>query len=254
MNNKLSVVIITFNEEKNIWRCLDSVKEIADEIIVLDSYSQDNTVDIAKTFGATVRQQPFKGYIETKNDALLLASNAYVLCLDGDEALSDELSLSIKNVKNHFSFSGYTMNRCTNYCGKFIRHGLWYPDRKLRLFDHHLAKWGGTNPHDKVEFLHASKPGYLKGDILHFSYNYLDEHPAQNNRFSSIAAQAKFEQGKRTNFFKLFINPLWAFINGYLFRLGFLDGFYGFVIAVNISHFTFMKHYKLYALQNGNKQ
>src|SRR5947199_312140 len=145
----LSVVIITYNEEMNIGRCVESVLQIADEIVVLDSNSTDNTVAIATKKGATVYTQPFLGYIEQKNKALSLAKHNFVLSLDADEAIDRQLESSILDVKkNNTVKNGFTMNRCTNYCGKFIRHGLWYPDKKLRLFDKNFVRWGGDNPHD----------------------------------------------------------------------------------------------------------
>ena len=246
---KLSVVIITYNEEKNIGRCIDSVKNIADEIVILDSFSTDRTEEISMKKGVRFYQQAFLGYIEQKNKALEFAENNYVLCLDADEAIDPELGQSILEEKKDFSFKGYTMNRCTNYCGKFIRHGSWYPDRKLRLFDKQEAQWGGINPHDKVEFSSKQKIKHLEGDILHFSYYSVEEHTKQNERFSTISAQAYLKMGKRSNRFKMIFNPAWAFINGYFFRLGFLDGYYGFVIAKKVAQLTFLKYKKLYALQ-----
>src|SRR5215211_5720675 len=130
----LSVVIITFNEEKNIARCIDSVKEVADEIIILDSYSTDKTVDIANSRGAIVYQQKFLGYGPQKNDALQFCKHDLVLSLDADEALSANLVQEILHEKKSSAYDAYLMNRCTNYCGQFIRHGSWYPDKKIRLF------------------------------------------------------------------------------------------------------------------------
>ncbi|MBC7851547.1 MAG: glycosyltransferase family 2 protein [Chitinophagaceae bacterium] len=248
---KLTVVIITFNEEGNIGRCLESVTDIADEIVILDSNSTDKTVEIARGFGAKVVQQPFAGYIEQKNKALNLATHDFVLCLDADEALDTTLRESIKKEKNEFRAQGYSMNRCTFYCGKFIRHGTWYPDRKLRLFNKKLARWKGINPHDKVEFDSPQKQLHLAGDLLHYSYNSLEEHSIQNNRFSTISAQAYFTRGKKFSWLNLLVNPSWAFINGYIIRGGFLDGIRGFIIAKNVAHLTFMKYYKLYALHKG---
>ena len=129
---KLSVVIITFNEEKNIARCLDSVKKVADEIIVLDSGSADKTVAIAKGKGAVVQVQPFREFTEQKNKAIEFASYHYVLSLDADEALDSKLEASILQAKENFTYIAYSLNRCTNYCGKFIRHGNWYPDTSCR--------------------------------------------------------------------------------------------------------------------------
>lgn len=247
----LSVVIITFNEEKNIGRCLDSIMKIADEIVVLDSLSTDKTAAIAREKGAIVYFLPFLDYIEQKNKALSYATHDYVLCLDADEAIDMTLEKGIRELKSNFSFSGYTMNRCTNYCGKFIRHGSWYPDKKLRLFNKRMAQWGGINPHDKVVLSSDQPVKHIKGDILHYSFNSLEEHILQNNRFSTISAETYFKNGKRSNWFKIIINPFWAFMKYYFLRLGILDGFLGLVIACNVAHLTFMKYYKLFALNKG---
>src|SRR5258705_2987328 len=167
----LSVVIITFNEEQNIGRCIDSVKKVADEIIVLDSYSTDQTIEIAHSYGVTIFQEKFKGYIGQKNFAMQLASNNYILSLDADEALDESLAASILEAKKSFVSRAYSMNRCTNFCGRFIRHGLWYPDKKIRLFDRRIAKWDGLNPHDKIEIQNGFVDEHLQGDILHYSFN-----------------------------------------------------------------------------------
>jgi glycosyltransferase involved in cell wall biosynthesis len=250
VSDKLSAVIITFNEEKNIGRCIASVKDVADEVVVLDSFSTDQTVLIATQNGATVHQQAFAGYIEQKNKALELATSEHVLCLDADEALDETLARSIQAEKEKVFAAGYSMNRCTSYCGKLIRHGNWYPDRKLRLFNKRLGRWGGINPHDRVVFDRPRKTRVLPGDILHYSYNNLEEHVLQNNRFSTISAESYFDRGIRSNWLKMLANPCWTFTSGYLLKAGFLDGYFGLVIAINNAHLTFMKYYKLQALQN----
>jgi len=248
VSNALSVVIIALNEEKNIGRCIDSVKRIADEIIVLDSFSTDKTVEIARSRGAIVKQERFRGYVEQKNRALELSSNNYVLSLDADEALDQQLVNSILAAKKGFSGQAFKMNRCANYCGRFIRHGLWYPDRKLRIFDKRFARWGGTNPHDKIELAPKTPVKHLKGNILHYSYNSIEEHILQNNHFSTIAARTLHEKGVSASLVKMILSPLWAFINGYILRAGFLDRYYGLIIAVNTAHYTFLKYTKLYRL------
>ena len=245
----LTVVIITFNEEQNIERCIKSVKAVADEIIVLDSFSTDQTVNIAHSLGAVVHQEKFRGYIDQKNLAIQLASHNYVLSLDADEALDEKLAASVLKTKNDFSSRAYRMNRCTNYCGHFIRHGLWYPDPKIRLFDRRYARWAGMNPHDKIEVDNILSIGKLDGDILHYSFSTPDDLVWQNNRLSSISAASLYTRGRRSSWLKMLVRPAWAFINGYFFRLGFLDGFDGFTIAIHTSHQVFMKYSKLYRLQ-----
>jgi glycosyltransferase involved in cell wall biosynthesis len=250
---KLSVVIISYNEEKNIGRCIDSVKNVADEILMLDSSSTDQTVAIAESMGAIVKQEVFKGFIQKKNKAIELASNDYVLSLDADEALDPQLSDSIRKAKENFTSHAYRMNRCSNYCGKFIRHGSWYPDTKIRLFDRRKAQWGGTNPHDKIVLQENFRVEHLRGDILHYSYHTISEHVAQNNKLSTLAAESLFSKGKKTNLFNVFTNPCWAFFLSYFVRAGFLDGLFGLVIAIQISNMTFLKHLKLYLLHKSVK-
>jgi glycosyltransferase involved in cell wall biosynthesis len=245
----LSVVIISFNEEENIGRCIDSVRKIADEIIVVDSFSTDRTREIAIQKGAIVKQEQFRGYIEQKNAALKLASHDFTLSIDADEILDEKLANSIAAEKQQFRARAYSMNRCANYCGKFIRHGLWYPDTKVRLFDKRIASWGGTNPHDKIELNENVNIQHLLGDILHYSYNSIEEHMVQSNNFTTISAASMYEKGQKSNWIKILVNPFWTFVHGYLIRLGFLDGFYGFVIAINSTHQTFLKYVKLYRLQ-----
>jgi len=241
----LSVVIITYNEEKNIGRCLQSVSAVADEIIVVDSFSDDETVNIALAAGAVVKQSRFDGYINQKNKAINMATNDLVLLLDADEALSEELSNSISHAKQDLLFKAYSMNRCSFFCGKFIKHGLWYPDRKLRLFDKRFGKCGGLNPHDRI-LLDGDLPvNHLRGDMLHYTYNSIDEYLLRNDAVSTIAAQSLFEAGIRKPWTKIVFSPLWAFFNGYVLKLGFLEGYHGLVIAVHTANQSFSKYQKL---------
>ena len=244
----LSVVIITFNEAANIGRCIMSVKAIADEIVVLDSYSTDDTALIARQLGAIVYLEKFRGYIGQKNLAMQLASHHYILSLDADEALDSKLVDSINEAKKTFTHRAYRMNRCTNYCGRYIRHGLWYPDKKIRLFDRRLARWGGLNPHDAIELDDSFPVRELEGDLLHYSFHTPEDLVWQNNRLSSIAAAARYTKGRRSNWFRMLVHPAWAFFNGYILRRGFLDGADGFAIAINNAHYVFLKYNKLYRM------
>ncbi len=248
--HRLSVVIITLNEEKNIARCLASVKDVADEIVVIDSGSADQTVMIAESYGARVVYQQFHGYIEQKNIALSAAGNDYILSLDGDEALSPELRNSILSEKQTgFSADGYEMNRRNWFIDQWIVHGTWYPDRKLRLIKKGLAEWGGTNPHDKLIPLKGIKLRRLDGDILHYTFHTMDDYVNQLNKFSSISARAMFDKGRRAVLFNLFWNPTVAFIRSYFITGGFKDGFNGYIIAKQTANLTFLKYAKLLQLQ-----
>lgn len=245
---KLSVVIITRNEEKNIGRCIDSVKDIADDIVVVDSFSTDRTEEICKSKGARFIQHDFIGHIEQKNYAIALSEYANVLSLDADEALDDILRESISYVKENWKYDGYEMNRLTNYCGTWIKHCGWYPDRKLRLFDRRKGKWGGMNPHDKFEMQAGSSIGRLKGDILHYSYYTIEDHYKQIEYFTTINAKASFDKGKQAPVWKLIFAPVIKFIKDYFIRLGFLDGQAGWQICRLSAWATYVKYKKLRAL------
>ncbi len=243
--DKISVVIITYNEERNIRRCLESVVLVADEIIVVDSLSDDKTKEICSEFNVSFHEQKFLGYIEQKNFALKFATHDFVLSVDADEALSEELAKSILEHKNSLQAAGYTMNRCTNYCGKWIYHGGWYPDRKLRLFKHKLGSWGGINPHDKFSFNDSVDIKHLKGDLLHYSYYTVQEHHLQNDRFSTIAAEHLYKRGKKYNILQHYFSPVLRFIRDYFINRGFLDGRAGLRISSLSAGSSFQKYGKL---------
>lgn len=245
---KLSVVVITFNEEAHIGRCIQSVLPVADEIVVLDSYSTDATVEIAQSMGAVVYQQKFQGYVNQKNRAFELASHDYVLCLDADEALDETLQLSILKVKKEFVFHAYRMNRCAFYCGAFIRRGAWYPESKVRLFNRHVLNWGGLDPHDRIEVPETTAVYPLKGDLLHYICSSTEQHRQRTQRFSTIAAESLYKSGKRGSLFKIFASPVWFFINDYILRLGFLNGKRGWNITRFQTMYHFLKYYKLWKL------
>lgn len=243
----LSVVVITYNEEANIGRCLEAAHEVADELLVVDSFSTDRTVAICQEYGARVVQQAFAGYVEQKNFATQQARHYHVLQLDADEVLTEELRQSIREVKQHWQGAGYTLARLTNYCGSWVRHGGWYPDRKLRLYDRRLGQWTGLLLHERYE-LQAGQPAPLPlaGDALHYSYHSVEQHVSQLNRFTSIAAEELWLQGRRqVSLFHLLLKPWWKFVHGYFFRLGFLDGFAGLSIAVISAWGVFLKFAKL---------
>jgi glycosyltransferase involved in cell wall biosynthesis len=245
MKVQISAIIITFNEEKNIGRCLESLLGIADEIIVVDSYSSDRTEEICRQHGVRFIKHRFLGHIEQKNWAILQASFPHILSLDADEALSDKLRASILKVKENWTHDGYYFNRLTNYCGTWIRHTSWYPSRKLRLWDARKGHWGGFNPHDRFFLDRGSTRKFLRGDILHYSYYNVSEHLEQMNSFSTILARSYYERGRKVYFFSVVLHPLWRFIKDFFLKTGFFDGYYGFIVSVNSAHEVFMKYVKL---------
>jgi glycosyltransferase involved in cell wall biosynthesis len=245
----ISATIITFNEERNIQRCLESLLGIVDEIIVIDSFSSDKTQEICAKYGVTFIQNAFKGHIEQKNFAIAQTNFDWVLSLDADEALSNELRQSILQVKKQADFSAYSMNRLTNYAGKWIYHCGWYPDRKLRLFDKKTAKWGGVNPHDKIELTTNTPKLHLKGDLLHYSYYSVEEHFEKSKKYAQIAAKSLFQKGKRSSLFLIVFSPIFKFLRDYFFKLGFLDGILGFKICYISALVNFWKYKTLYNLR-----
>jgi len=245
----VSVVIITYNEERNISRCIESVKTWAAEIVVVDSGSTDRTCEIAATMGAKIIHHAFEGHIEQKNFAASQAQNDWVLSLDADEAVDEELSESIQRVMKKPQADGYTMNRLNNYCGTFIWHGAWYPDTKLRLWNRHKGKWAGINPHDRYEMQPGAVIQHIQGHILHYSYQSVAEHKKKAAYFAKIAAEAYFKANKRSNFWKLVIHPTTRFIRDFILKSGFLDGKKGLQIAAITAGEVYRKYRHLLKLQ-----
>jgi len=243
---KLSVVIITFNEERNIERCLLSIQKVADEIVVVDSFSTDKTLEICEKHHVRLIQNTFEGHIQQKNFALQQATNDWILSLDADEALTDELTQSILTIKNEAvqSYQLYEMNRLTNYCGAWVKHCGWYPDTKIRLINRNFAKWGGVNPHDKLEAFTPQKVGFLKGDLLHYSYYTKEDHLKQIEYFSKIAAGELFKQGKNVSVLTVYLKMTAQFFKSFVLKLGVLDGKTGWQIS-KLSAFATYRKYSL---------
>jgi glycosyltransferase involved in cell wall biosynthesis len=250
---EISVVIMTLNEERNLERCLQAVREVADEIVVVDSFSTDRTEEICLKFRAKFSRHPFEGYIEQRRYAIAQASYDHILVIDADEVLSEELRAGILSVKNNWTHDGYEFNRLNSYCGQWIRHSGWYPDRKIRLFDRRKVSVKGRNPHDVIVMDEGSTLKFIKGDLLHYSYLSVDEHIHQINRFTSTQARGNFERGKKASYFAMLFSPVYKFIRHYFFQLGFFDGYYGFLICKNSAYSTFLKHAKLKALWKNSK-
>jgi glycosyltransferase involved in cell wall biosynthesis len=247
---QISAVIITKNEAKNIERCILSLQNVADEILVLDNGSTDKTIEIAKNLGARVEVTKWQGYSKTKNYGSLLASNNYILSIDADEALSDELKNHIISIKTSLRIDhAYKFNRLTNYCGKWIKHCGWYPDTKMRLWSKEAGKWQGEI-HEEVKLEPFVKHFHLKGDLLHYSYYNIEEHFKQADKFTTLTAKDAFEKGKKASVLKLVFAPVVKFTKAYFFQLGFLDGTMGFQVCRVSALATFWKYKKLRQLHN----
>lgn len=255
-SKKLSIAIITYNEEKNIARCLNSCQDLADEIVVVDSYSTDQTKSICLNY-PKVRflENPFVGHIEQKNFALEQCTGDYILSLDADEALSPELYQEIANLKeSNLVHHGYSFNRRTQYVDQWVWHCGWYPDVKLRIIKRGEGHWVGTNPHDLLEISNSGvRPIHLNGDLLHFSYQSISDHINQTNKFTTIAAKAAFTKGQRSSLAKIVTRPILKFLRDYIWKGGLLDGRYGFIICCINSLSALLKYAKLYDLQRKQK-
>jgi glycosyltransferase involved in cell wall biosynthesis len=240
----ISLVVITFNEEKNIARCLDSAKDLVDEVIVVDSFSSDRTENICREQGVRFVQHTFDGHIEQKNFALMQANSEYVLSLDADEWLSEELRKSVAEIKKSPPAEAYQMNRLSRYAGRWIRTCGWYPDRKIRLWKKTAGHWGGYNPHDKVVLEPGVRVAWLKGDILHDAYQSVDELIAKTGQYARIYAQ-EHRFRKNSSLFKIIYKTVFHFIDNYFFKLGFTDGYEGLLIAYSNTSGVFYKYAQL---------
>lgn len=253
MDNKLSVVIITFNEEKNIGRCIDSVLDIADDIVIMDSFSTDRTEEICLSKGVRFFQYKWQGYSEQKNYANSLAKYDWIFSLDADEAISDELKKSILEAKQSPYQPVNRICRITNYCGKWIHHSGWYPDSKVRFFDRRQSHWEGLI-HERLNVGEESIIPVFKGDCYHYSYYTIEGHWAQAKHFSDIAATDLFNKNKRAGLWKLWLSPLVKFIKMYFIKIGVLDGREGFIIARISAYAVYYKYSTLRQLYHAKKE
>lgn len=244
----LSVVVITLNAAGQIDACLRSVS-FAEEIVVVDSGSTDNTVEIALKYGARVIFQAWLGFGPQKQFAVSRASHDWVLCLDADERVSDELRASIVETVESPHAAAYRMARSNRFMGRFLRHGEGYPDWSLRLFDRRHARWSDDSVHEKV--LAEAGVGTLRGDLLHESAEDLAAYLEKQNRYTTLQAETMYARGQRAGLGQLVLSPALRFLRFYLLRLGLLDGVPGLVhIAIGCGG-SFLKYAKLLALQRG---
>ena len=243
---KLSVVIITKNEAANIERCLVSLAEIADEVIVVDSFSTDNTKLICKQYDCRFFERKFIDYSNAKNYGNEQTTGDWILSIDADEEISETLKIAILKVKSSPENVTYLFNRLTNYCGSWINYCGWYPDAKTRLWKKGTATWEGAIHENLVS---ETPTKFIKGDILHYSYPSLSFHLYKINHFTDFAAKDMFEKGKKSSLLKLLLSPPFKFIKTYIFQRGILDGHAGLIVSIMAAYYVFVKHAKLRLLQ-----
>lgn len=246
---KISATIITFNEEHNIARAIKSLT-FADEVIVVDSESTDRTVEIARQLTDRVFVRSWPGYSAQKNFAAEQSTSNWIFSLDADEEISEALAREILRLKgsSEISVGGFRMPRRTFYLGRWIRHSGWYPDYKVRLYDRTRGRWVGDYVHEALVVDGPIK--VLKGDILHYTVRDAAEHHSRLQRYTSLAAQQAYAEGKQASVGSIFLAPLAAFIRSYLLKLGFLDGVQGLIIAQFAAHYAFLKTIKLREYNN----
>ncbi|NPA39116.1 MAG: glycosyltransferase family 2 protein [Thermodesulfobacteria bacterium] len=233
MKNKLSVVMITFNSEKYLEKSLGSAL-FADEVLILDSGSTDSTIQIAKTLGVKVYQEKWRGFGLQKQRAVELAKNDWIFVLDSDEVITEELKNEILSVLESPKFKGYFVPRLNYFFGKPVKRCGLYPDYTLRLFNRKYGRFTQDEVHEKV--ILSEKPGKLKNHMIHYAYDTIEEFVEKQNRYSTLGAKP----GK----LKAVFSPVWTFLNLYFFKLGFLEGWRGFVISALYSQYTFLKYIK----------
>jgi glycosyltransferase involved in cell wall biosynthesis len=249
---KISAAIITYNEEHSIGMCIKTLKSVADEIVVVDSFSKDNTKAICLREGVKFVEHVFEGHIQQKNFALTQASHDYVLSLDADEYLSDDLIVSIKKIKENTTHQAYSMNRLTGIGGRWIYSTDWYPDKKIRLWNKDVGKWGGYNPHDTVILSSDIAVSHLKGNLMHGGYENYHDLMVKAAQYARIYAHAH-QYKKSSSIFTVLYKSFYTFFRNYVIKFGFVSGFDGLVISYANACYTFFKYAVLRELNNSQK-
>lgn len=240
--------MITRNEAANIAAALESVAW-ANEIIVVDSHSEDETVDIARRFGARVEVREWSGYSAQKNFAAGLASHDWILSVDADERVTAALAQEIRDLMARGpGAGGYRISRVTWYLGRWLHSTDWYPDYQLRLYDRRCGSWNGRRVHESFEL--RGTPGVLQHHLEHYAYRDVSDHVTSIDHYTTLLAQQWLEEGRRTNVLELLAHPPLAFLRNYVLRRGFTDGTPGFLVSALNAYYVFMKLVKLWEMQH----
>ena len=245
----ISAVIITLNEQRNIVDCVNSLRPLCDDIIVADTGSTDATCDLAREAGARIERIEWRGYAESKNLANDFAVNDWVLSLDADERLSDELVESLRQL-TPTEQTVYLLDRFTNYCGHWVRYSGWYPEWKARLFNRKYVSWQGEYVHEALAIPDSYQQRKLPGKLYHYSYYTVEEHRDRLRRYADLSAQKMLANGKRVSWLRPWISSGFRFVSTYLLRQGIRDGQAGWRISCLGAREVFLKYRRLRQLQN----
>ena len=246
---RVSACIVARDEEDRLPACLASLGW-CDEILVIDSHSTDRTREVAEAAGARVIERDWPGHVAQKEFAIRAAEHDWVFCIDADERVSPELAAQIEAAREREfdGAPGFSVPRVSRYLGRWIRHGTWYPDRKLRLFDRRRGRWGGRDPHDRVEL--DGDAVALSGELQHEPYRSFEDHLATIERYTTITARELHAEGRRARLIDLVLRPPLRFLDFYLWRRGFLDGWRGLLLAYLAAHYVRMRYAKLWVMEH----
>ena len=245
----LSAVIITYNEEKNIAGCIEALLKVADEVIVVDSFSSDNTVSICESLKAKVYLHKWEGFGIQKRFAIAQASYNNIIALDADEILDEKAISEILKLKEQGFNAVYEIKLHHYYFGKFLNHGQEYPNYKTRIFNKEFVTWNENKVHESLIIPMNYPVIKLKGRIDHFSYHTIEQYIAKSNLYTNIAANELYKKGKKNYLLKMIFSPSFTFLKSYFLKAGLLDGFHGFIIAILNAYTNFLKYAKLRELK-----
>lgn len=247
---RISACVVALNEEDRIGECLASL-DFCDELLVVDSHSSDRTREIASEQGARVIERDWPGHVAQKEFAIRAADHDWVLCLDADERLSPELRREIIALRDagFARHAGWSFPRLSNYLGTWVRHGSWYPNRQLRLFDRRRGHYGGVDPHDRVET--DDSVGRLAGELIHYPYRGLSHHLRTMDSYTTLSARGLFERGRRASVWDLVLRPPARFLRFLVLRRGFLLGWKGLLLSALDAQSVLLKYAKLLCIQKG---
>lgn len=248
----ISAVIITHNVVHTIRPCLEALKKVCDDIVVMDSFSDDGTVEICQKMDVRIMPQEWLGYSKTKNLGNELAQHDWILSIDSDEVLSDELIDTLKQLKVKNGHV-YSLDRLTNFCGKWIYHSGWYPEWKIRLFNRKEVKWQGDFVHETLSIPTGFLEIKLKGKLFHYSYRDKEDHLQRIKKYAQLSAQERFEKGKKASFVKIYLSPAARFFRTYFIKKGFLDGREGLLIAWRSAYMVKLRYSILKELWRSKK-